>query len=102
MVGEEVKGSKVKIYLEGKEVGFIGEPIDISGSPAPKKVHGGCGQPWIDHQDLRWQSDWNGCEVGYPEVSVVGLYGWRDTNVELYLNVETMEILDMWEMNDDE
>lgn len=59
------------------------------------------GQPWIDFQDLRWQSDWNGEEVGHPDIPVVGLYQWRDTDIHVYLNVETMEIIDIWELREE-
>jgi len=53
--------------------------------------------PWIDANDLRWQSDWNGEEVGHPDIPVVGLYTWRDTGVNMYINAGTSEIIDIWE-----
>lgn len=54
-------------------------------------------QPWIDAADLRWQSDWNGHEVGLDGIAVVGLYQWRDTNVYVYIDTATNEIVDMHE-----
>lgn len=54
-------------------------------------------QPWIDHQDLTWQSDWNGEEVGHPDVLVAGLWRWRDSDIYVYMNAETSEIIDIWQ-----
>jgi hypothetical protein len=64
--------------------------------------HPGMGQPWVDHQDLRWESNWNGEEVGFPDVPVVALCKWRDTDVHFYLDSETQEILDIWMLEDGE
>lgn len=61
----------------------------------------GIGQPWLDHQDLRWESDWNGYEVGHDDVGVIGLWRWRDTGVYMYLDAETMEIVSVWEVKED-
>lgn len=51
-------------------------------------------------RNLLWQSDWNGYEVGYPEVPVVGLYTHynEDTGdqIGLYIDIENQRILDMW------
>lgn len=51
--------------------------------------------------NLSWCSDWQGDEVGFPDSLVVGLYSLRDNpSVHLYIDVETMEILDMWKVED--
>lgn len=52
--------------------------------------------------ELIWQSDWNGEELGYDDILVVGLYHIRDTNTYVYLNTETGDILESWEMDDEE
>lgn len=57
--------------------------------------------PWVDHADLKWESDWNGHEVGHPDHLVVGLYRWRDSNVYMYIDAETFEIVDLWEANEE-
>jgi hypothetical protein len=44
--------------------------------------------------ELAWNSDWNGDEVGFPEVDVVGLYSIG--NVHFYINMETLEVLEIW------
>ena len=53
--------------------------------------------PWIDHTDLRWESNWIGYEVGHPDYEMLGLYRWRDSHVYLYLDAETNEIVNIWE-----
>lgn len=48
--------------------------------------------------DLRWSSDWNGYEVGYPESEVISLY-WQerdDGRYSFYIDFETDEVLDFW------
>lgn len=52
--------------------------------------------------DLIWQSDWSGDEVGFDDVLVVGLYGLRDEEVYLYIDMETMIVLDAWTFDDEE
>lgn len=54
------------------------------------------------NKDLLWESDWNGDEVGFDDVDVVGLYRLVDTNVYLYIDVTTNRLLDAWEIKDDE
>ena len=54
-------------------------------------------QPWIDPTDLQWESNWNGYEVGHPERQVIGLYRRAETNVYLYVDGETNEIVEIWE-----
>lgn len=87
------KGNNINVFFDGKLIGTSNLPKDITGKATPK----GAGQAWIGHQDLLWQSDWNGEEVDHPDVQVVGMYRWRDTGVYVYLNTETLEIIDIWE-----
>ena len=56
----------------------------------------------IELTDLAWSSDWNGDEVGYPEVGVVGLYSQeRDDGIySFYLDMETDRVLDFWKDED--
>jgi len=44
---------------------------------------------------LYWQSDWNGDEVGYPEILVVGLYTATHLQCDLYVNAETGDVLEV-------
>lgn len=54
----------------------------------------------IDEFDkLRWSSDWNGYEVGFPEVDVVGLYGLElpsGQDIELYIDVDSGKVLEVF------
>lgn len=43
-----------------------------------------------------WQSDWNGDEVGWDDVLVVGLYRMKNAPVMYYVDTETSTILDAW------
>ena len=43
--------------------------------------------------NLRWQSDWNGDEVGYPEYNVVGLYTSDELRVDVYIDTESQMVL---------
>lgn len=52
---------------------------------------------YASYSDLAWSSDWNGEEVGYDEVEVVGLYSFLGTDVFVYLDTEDGTILDIWE-----
>lgn len=57
----------------------------------------------MDYSKLVWQSDWNGEEVGYDAVSVVGLYtlkGFPEMNV--YIDVEKGIILEAFLDYEDE
>lgn len=53
-------------------------------------------------ENLRWSSDWNGDEVGYPDSGVVGLYSQeRDDGIySFYLDMETSKVLDFWKDED--
>ncbi|MDT0939225.1 hypothetical protein RNT41_04595 [Staphylococcus pseudintermedius] len=48
----------------------------------------------FDFNKLRWYSDWNGDEVGYDDVDVVGYYSYHDLN--LYIDTSTLNILEAW------
>ncbi|EJG1247466.1 hypothetical protein ACEVOE_000383 [Staphylococcus pseudintermedius] len=48
----------------------------------------------FDFNKLRWHSDWNGDEVGYDDVDVVGYYSYHDLN--LCIDVNTLNILEAW------
>lgn len=57
----------------------------------------------MDYRKLHWSSDWNGDEVGYDDIPVVGLYSIADfPEVHVYIDTETGKILEAWAMNDDE
>lgn len=50
-------------------------------------------------QNYHWSSDWNGYEVGYPEVDVVGLYTKENAEGKienLYVNTENGHVLESW------
>lgn len=81
---------------ETKKVSFL----DIPHLKVTKKVKIAMSQPWIDFQDLRWQSDANGEDIGRPEINNVGFYVWRDTDVMVTLDIETMEIIDIGEVRE--
>lgn len=48
----------------------------------------------FDFKKLAWHSDWNGDEVGYDDVDVVGYYSYHDLN--LYIDMNTLNILEAW------
>jgi len=53
----------------------------------------------ITLEDLVWQSDWNGDEVGFDDVGVVGLYSHERSDGKeyyYYIDMEKMIILDFW------
>jgi hypothetical protein len=58
--------------------------------------------PWIASQKLNWSSDWNGDEVGYDDIAVVGLYSVQDMDIDVYIDMETMQILDIFCLKDHE
>lgn len=51
-------------------------------------------------EGLRWESDWNGYEVGYPEVPVVGQYTKEmedgEGAVGMYIDTANGVILELW------
>lgn len=46
------------------------------------------------NEQLIWQSDWPGHEVGFHEVNIVGMYQLRDTNIYFYIDMETNAMID--------
>jgi hypothetical protein len=53
--------------------------------------------------DLHWSSDWNGDEVGFPEIDVVGLYSSEKLGCHFYMDMSTNEILEvMIDVDEDE
>lgn len=51
--------------------------------------------------NLRWSSDWDGEDVGYPDILDVGLYESYDLGCMLYLDTETGEIIDVMQVEED-
>lgn len=49
---------------------------------------------------LRWSSDWNGDEVGYPDISVVGLYSDKE-GIDYYIDVLKSKVVEVIEGMDD-
>ena len=58
--------------------------------------------PWIPTRKLNWSSDWNGDEVGHDNRLVVGLYSLVDSDFDLYIDLETMQILEIFCTKDHE
>lgn len=54
------------------------------------------------NKDLFWESDWNGYEVGFDNVEVVGLYRLKNSNVHFYIDMMTDKILEAWGYSDEE
>ena len=56
----------------------------------------------IELNNLVWSSDWNGDEVGYPELGVVGLYSQErdDGSYSFYIDMETNQVLEFWKEED--
>lgn len=52
--------------------------------------------------DLHWQSDFNGDEVGFDDIDVVGLYSSVTLGHSLYLNTENGEVLAIFSDEDDD
>jgi len=57
----------------------------------------------IKFSNLKWESDYNGYEVGFPDVPVVGMYSTvQELNpgerqeLNLYINTENGQILEWW------
>lgn len=49
---------------------------------------------------IAWQSDWNGYEVGYEDIEVVGLYGIPETDILFYVDVSTGKVLEFMTMGE--
>ena len=58
----------------------------------------------INIDNARWQSDWNGEDVGYPDIAIVGCYtqGRDDGDYSFYIDIINMVVLDFWKDDEDE
>lgn len=84
-------------HLKVTELGTA-EPVPYSNVGQPRlKLASTMSQPWLDHRDLKFLHDTNGTDIGHPAVAMVGVYEWRDTRIHVYVNNETLEIIDIWE-----
>lgn len=55
------------------------------------------------NQEFLWSSDWDGEDVGYPNSLVVGLYSAKENpNHFFYIDMESLDILEEWEIENDE
>lgn len=50
--------------------------------------------------DLRWQSDWDGEDIGYEDINVVGVYTSQEHSVFVYINVEEGLVIDVVPFDD--
>ena len=50
----------------------------------------------VDYTKDHWRSDWNGDEVGFDDVNVVGLYSVPDSTISYYVDTENGYVLDAW------
>lgn len=50
----------------------------------------------VDYIKDHWSSDWNGYEVGFDDVNVVGLYSIPDSTISYYVDTENGYVLDAW------
>jgi hypothetical protein len=51
----------------------------------------------INFNDFRWESDYNGDEVGHNDVSVVGQYTLIDyPEINVYVDTEKGVIIEIW------
>ena len=50
----------------------------------------------VDYTKDHWSSDWNGDEVGFDDVNVVGLYFIPDSSISYYVDTENGYVLDAW------
>ncbi|MCA1064836.1 hypothetical protein QTG56_24830 (plasmid) [Rossellomorea sp. AcN35-11] len=56
----------------------------------------------ILNKDLIWSSDWCGEEIGYEHISIVGLYLTRETEIQFYIDMDSLEILEAWTFDEDD
>ena len=56
----------------------------------------------VDYTADLWSSDWNGYEVGFDDVNVVGLYSIPDSPISYYVDTENGYVLDAWADEEDE
>ena len=50
----------------------------------------------VDYTKDHCASDWNGDEVGFDDVNVVGLYFIPDSSISYYVDTENGYVLDAW------
>lgn len=50
----------------------------------------------VNYTEHRWSSDWNGDEVGFDDVDVVGLYSVPNSVISYYVDTENGCVLDAW------
>ena len=50
----------------------------------------------VDYTKDHWSSDWNGDEVGFDDVNVVGLYFIPNSTISYYVDTENGYVLDAW------
>ena len=48
------------------------------------------------NKDLMWLSDWDGHEVGHPNVLTIGLYKLKDSEVYFYIDYSNNKIVEAW------
>lgn len=51
---------------------------------------------------LRWSSDWNGYEVGYDDIEVVGLYSVPNLPIDVYIDAGTGKIIEAWSYDEED
>ena len=56
----------------------------------------------VDYIKDHWSSDWNGDEVGFVDVNVVGLYSVPDSSISYYVDTENGYVLDAWSEVDED
>ena len=56
----------------------------------------------VDYTKDHWSSDWNGDEVGFDDVDVVGLYSVPDSLISYYVDTENGYVLDAWVDEDED
>lgn len=53
------------------------------------------------YEKLRWQSDWNGYEVGHDDIEAVGLYTLPDYPIDVFIDCETGKIVEAFYNEED-
>lgn len=56
----------------------------------------------FSYSELGWSSDWNGYELGYDHIPVVGLYHILETDIWVYINTEDCTVLEAWREEEEE
>ncbi|MFJ7982344.1 hypothetical protein ACIQ1D_18960 [Lysinibacillus xylanilyticus] len=55
-----------------------------------------------DISEFHWQSDWNGDEVGFPEIETVGLYTDFINCYTYYIDMDSLRILEVFNDREEE